>query len=96
MSVVSGVGLSMLGQRLRQLMIPTVNQASYKHLNDTLQYETKKEEVIMVTNKTLTYISATTPVATMDPKYFDYAMPYIADLLKVKPFYRNTIESILC
>ena len=50
----------------------------------------------MVTNETLTDISATTPAATMDPKYFDYAMPYIADLFQVEPFYRNTIESILC
>ena len=76
----------MPGQHLHQLMIPTVNQVSYKYLHDTLQYETKKEEVIMVTNKTLTDILATTPAATMDPKYFEYAMPYIADLFEERTF----------
>ena len=96
LSVVSGVGLSKPGQHLHQLMIPTVNQASYKHLNDSLQYETKENEVVMLTNKTLTDISSTTPAVTMDPEYFETAMGYIADLLKVEPFHRNTIESILC
>ena len=96
LSVVSGVGLSKPGQHLHQLMIPTVNQASYKHLNDSLQYETKENEVVMLTNKTLTDISSTTPAAKMEPEYFDTAMGYIADLLKVEPFHRNTIESILC
>ena len=96
LSVVSGVGLSKPGQHLHQLMIPTLNQASYKHLNDALQYETKQNEVVMLTNKTLTDISSTTPAVTMDPEYFETAMGYIADLLKVEPFHRNTIESILC
>ena len=96
LSVVSGVGLFIPGQHLHQLMIPTVNQASYKHLDDALQYETKKDEVIMVTNKMLTDILATTPAATMDPEYFDPDMVYIADLLKIEPSYRNIIESILC
>ena len=36
LSVVSGVGLSKPGLHLHQLMIPTVNQASYKHLHDAL------------------------------------------------------------
>ena len=76
-------------------MIPTVNQASYKNLNNALQFETKEDEVVMLTNKTLTDISSTTPAATMDPEYFDSAMGYITDLLKIEPFHRNTIESIL-
>ena len=50
----------------------------------------------MVTNKTLTDISATTPAATMGPEYFDHAMFYIADLLKIELFYRDITESILC
>ena len=50
----------------------------------------------MVINNTLTDIVATTPAATVDLEYFDHAMVYIADLLKIEPFHRNTIESILC
>ena len=52
--------------------------------------------MIMLTNKTLTNISSTTSAATMEPEYFDFAMGYIGDRLKIEPFHRNTIESILC
>ena len=61
-------------------MTPTMNQASYKHLNGALQYETKGNEVVMLTNKTLTDILSTTPAATMEPEYFDSTVSYIADL----------------
>ena len=96
LSVVSGVGFSKPGLHLPQLMIPTVNQASYKYLHDALQYETKEEEVIMLTSNTLTDISSTTPATTMEPEYFDSDMGYIADRLKIEPSHRNTIQSILC
>ena len=50
----------------------------------------------MLTNKTLTDFSSTTPAATMEPEYFDSTMCYIADRLKIEHFHRNTIERILC
>ena len=50
----------------------------------------------MLANKMLTDISSTTPAVTMEPGYFEFAMGYIGDRLKIEPFHRSTIESILC
>ena len=44
LSVVSGVGLSKPGLHLHQLMIPTENQASYKHLICTMLYNMKQRK----------------------------------------------------
>ena len=78
------------------MMIPTEKQASYKHLSDALQYETKQIELEQIVNGTLTDISATTSSEIMDPCYFEYAMPIISASLGRVKFFRNPIESILC
>ena len=96
LSVVNGVGLSMPGDHLHQMMIPTEKQASYKHLSDTLQNKNKQSKFVLITNGTLKDISATTTADKMDPMFFEYAMSIISAALVRGKFFRNPIESVLC
>jgi hypothetical protein len=69
MTLVNGAGFSKPGEHLLQLMIPTKDQASYKHLSNALKYKQSDKEVTAIVTGQTKDVTSPKQSNKMEPSY---------------------------
>ena len=97
MTIANGIGLTMPGEHLLQLMIPASSkQASYNHLGNVMENKLSDTTLGKICTKELSDITATNPPSAMPKCYFDLAMRCISQALERLVYHRAPIEGMCC
>ena len=97
MTIANGIGLTMPGEHLLQLMIPaSPKQALYTHLAKVKENKLSDKTLGRICTRDLTDVSATNTPSDMPKRFFDSAMRCISEALERMIYHRAPIEGMCC